>query len=140
MSENPLHVLKKNLQVAKLKDSVKERKDNLLACLDRKERISDEDKDKEWLDNAGNTVDEEAVLGLLENTSDYEHSLAQLTAQQKILVEKLKELGGERKKNSLVRKQEKKLEGILTSFGHQTRLESNHMMETTHITDYFTQK
>ena len=35
----------------------------------------------------------------------------------------------------------RKLEGtILTSFGHQTRLESNHMMETTHITDYFTQK
>ena len=138
MSENPLHVLQKGLQVAKLKDSVKERKDNLLACLNRKERISDEDE--EWLDNAGNTVDEEAVLDLLENMSDYEHSLAQLTAQQKILVEKLKELGGERKKNSLVRKQEKKLEGILTSFGHQTRLESNHMMETTHITDYFTRK
>ena len=136
MSENPLHVLQKGL--AKLKDSVRERKNNLLACLNRKERISDEDE--EWLDNAGNTVDEEAVLDLLENTSDYEHSLAQLTAQQKILVEKLKELGGERKKNSLVRKQEKKLEGILTSFGHQTRLESNHMMETTHITDYFTQK
>ena len=141
MSENPLHVLKKNLQVAKLKDSFKERKDNLLACLDRKERISDEDKDKEWLDNAGNTVDEEAVLNLLENMSDYELSLAQLTAQQKILVEKLKELGGERKKNSLVRKQEKKLEGsILTSFGHQTCLESNRMMEMTHITDYFTRK
>ena len=36
----------------------------------------------------------------------------------------------------------RKLEGILTSFGHhwQTRLESNRMMETTHITDYFTQK
>ena len=100
MSKNPLHVLKKNLQVAKLKDSVtKERKDNLLACLDRKERISYEDEDEEWLDNAGNTVDEEAVLNLLENTSDYEHSLAQLTAL--ILVEKLKELGGERKKTAL---------------------------------------
>ena len=99
MSENPLHVLKKNLQVAKLKDSVKERKDNLLACLNRKERISDEDE--EWLDNAGNTVDGEAVLDLLENTSYYEHGLAQHTAQQKILVEKLKELGGERRKTAL---------------------------------------
>ena len=44
------------------------------------------------------------------------------------------------KKNSLVQKQEKKLEGILTSFGHQTRLESNRMMETIHITDNFTRK
>ena len=65
MSKNPLYVLQKSL--AKFNDSVKERKDNLLACLNRKERISDEDE--EWLDNAGNTVDGEAVLDLLENTS-----------------------------------------------------------------------
>ena len=96
MSENPLHVLQKGL--AKLKDSVKERKDNLLACLNKKERISDEDE--EWLDNAGNTVDEEAVLNLLENVFNYEHGLAQLMAQQKILVEKLKELCGKRKKQT----------------------------------------
>ena len=34
----------------------------------------------------------------------------------------------------------RKLEGILASFGHQTRLERNRLMETTQITDYFTQK
>jgi hypothetical protein len=32
----------------------------------------------------------------------------------------------------------RKLEGILASFGHQTRLEEVSAMETTHITDYFT--
>jgi hypothetical protein len=59
--KNPLHVLQKGL--AKLKDAVKGRKDNLLACLNGKEKISDEDE--EWLDNAGNLVDEEAIVDLL---------------------------------------------------------------------------
>ena len=111
MSETPLHVLHKGL--AKLKDSVKERKENLLACLNRKEKISDEDE--EWLDNGGNVVDEEAVLNLLENESDYEHSLTQLTSQQKILVEKLKELGGERKKTALFGNKRKSKCNVLTS-------------------------
>ena len=34
----------------------------------------------------------------------------------------------------------RKLEGILTNFGYQTRLEDVRTMETTHITDYFTCK
>jgi chaperonin cofactor prefoldin len=89
MSENPLHVLRKGL--VKLHDSIKGRKDNLLACLNRKEKISDEDE--QWLDNAGNLVDEEIVVDLLDNASDYEHGLTRLTSQQKALVEKLKELG-----------------------------------------------
>ena len=46
------------------------------------------------MDDAGNLVDEEAVVDLLENASDYEHGLTWLTSQQKSLVEKLKELGG----------------------------------------------
>ena len=46
------------------------------------------------MDNAGKVVHEEAVVDLLENASDYEHSLTQLTSQQNILVKKLKELGG----------------------------------------------
>ena len=90
MSKNPLHVLQKGL--AKLEDSIKARKENLLARLNKKERISNEDEN--WLDNAGNLVDEELVVDLLERASDYEHGLAQLTSQQKSLVEKLKELGG----------------------------------------------
>ena len=31
-----------------------------------------------------------------------------------------------------------KLEGALASFGYQTRMEGNRMMEAIHITDYFT--
>ena len=79
--------------------TIKERKDNLLTCLNMKEKISDEDE--EWLDNAGNMVDEEAVVDLLENASDYEHCLTrlQVTSQQKTLVEKLKVLGGEGNKS-----------------------------------------
>jgi DDE superfamily endonuclease len=34
----------------------------------------------------------------------------------------------------------RKLEGKLASFGYQTRMEGNRMMEATHITDYFTHK
>ena len=79
MSKNPLHMLQKGL--AKLKNSIKGRKDNLLACLNGKEKISDEDE--EWLDNVGNLVDEEAVVDLLENVYDYECGLTQLTSQQK---------------------------------------------------------
>ena len=76
MSKNPLDMLKKGL--SKLKDSIKERKGNLLACLNRKEKISDEDE--EWLDNASNVVDEEAVVDfeLQENASDCEHGLTGL--------------------------------------------------------------
>ena len=86
--------------LVKLKDFIKGRKDNLLACLNWKEKISDEDE--EWLDNVGNLIDEEAIVDLLENMSDYECGLTQLTSQQKSLVEKLKELGGEVKKAVLL--------------------------------------
>jgi hypothetical protein len=90
MSRDPLHVLQKGL--LKLKNSVKGRKDTLLECLRRGEKISDEDE--EWLDNAGNLVDEEAVVDLLKSASNYENGLAQLNSQQKTLIEKLMELGG----------------------------------------------
>ena len=110
MSKNPLDVLKKGL--SKLKNSVKERRDHLLAFLNRKEKISDEDE--EWLDNAGNVVDEEAVVDLLENASDYEHGLIRLTSQQKSLVEKLKELGG--KGNKLLGVKRKSMCNTLTHF------------------------
>jgi chaperonin cofactor prefoldin len=50
------------------------------------------------LDNEANFVDEDAVVDLLEKASDYKHGLKRLNSQQKILVEKLKELGGNIKK------------------------------------------
>ena len=89
MSKNPLDVLKSGL--TNLKNLTKTRRDDLLARLHRKEKISA--KEEEWLDNAANPVDEEAVVVLLENASDYERGLTRLNSQQKSLVEKLKELG-----------------------------------------------
>ena len=95
MSKNPLDVLKSGL--TKLKNLTKSKKDDLLARLHRKEKISTEEE--EWLDNVANLVDEEAIIDFLENASDYdEHGLARLNSQQKSLVEKLKELGGGVKK------------------------------------------
>jgi hypothetical protein len=208
MSKNPLDVLKKGL--SKLKNSIKERNDNLLAFLNRKEKISDEDK--EWLDNAGNMVDEEAVVDFLENVSDYEcgltSSLDQLEAHGILLQKNQMNLDSEELLNpiSLISEQEvivgkvpeekifrsvqdmavaeqmmevnggddideetvqvkptrkealtaaftlqkyyadinepfaRKLEDSLASYGHQTRMKGNRMMEATHITDYFTHK
>ena len=132
MSKNPLrlHVLQKGL--TKLKESIKERKDSLLACLNQREKISNEDE--EWLDNSGNVVDEEAVVDLLENTSDYEHGLTWLTTQQRIIIERQKYIADINEPFAC------KLEGILTNFGYQTRLEDVRTIEATHITDYFTCK
>ena len=110
---NPLHMLQKGL--TNLKDFIKARRDNLLACLNGKEKISDEDE--EWLDNAGNMIDEEAVqvVDLLKNASDYEHGLTELTSQQTFLVEKLKELSGEVKK-ALPGHKRKSMCSMLTHF------------------------
>jgi hypothetical protein len=94
MSKNPLNVLKSGL--TKLKNLTKTKKDDLLAHLHRKEEISNEEE--EWLDNATNLVDEEAIIDLLEKASDYERGLTRLNSQQKSLVDKLKELGGGIKK------------------------------------------
>ena len=67
MLKNPLELLKSGL--TKLKNLTKTRKDDLLARLNRKEKIST--NEEEWFDNAANPVDEEAVIDLLENASDY---------------------------------------------------------------------
>ena len=57
MSKNPLDVLKSGL--TNLKNLTKTRRDDLLARLHRKEKISA--KEEEWLDNAANSVDEEVL-------------------------------------------------------------------------------
>ena len=61
--------------LTKLKNLMKNKKYDLLACLHRKEKISTEEE--EWLDNAANLVDKEAVINLLENASDYGHVQSQ---------------------------------------------------------------
>jgi hypothetical protein len=90
MPETHLSVLRAGL--TKLRELTNTRKNELLAQLQNQEKISS--VDKEWLDNEGNLVDEEAVVSLLETASDYESGLVQLSSQQKILVEKLIKLGG----------------------------------------------
>jgi hypothetical protein len=97
ISKNSLDVLKSGL--TKLKNLAKTKKDDLLACLHRKEKILTEEE--EWLDDAANPVDEEAIIELLENASDYEHSLTRLNSWQQVLVDKLKELSGGIKKVAL---------------------------------------
>lgn len=81
MPKNPLDVLKSGL--TNLKNLTKTRKDDLLACLHRREKISASDEE-EWLDNAANPVDEEAIVVLLENASDYERGLTRLNSQRKL--------------------------------------------------------
>ena len=66
MSKNPLNVLKSGL--TKLKNLTKSKKDDLLARLHRKEKISTEEG--EWLDNVANLVDEEAII--VDDISDEE--------------------------------------------------------------------
>jgi hypothetical protein len=83
-------VLKKGL--SSLRNHIKACKYDILARLQRKERISDEDE--HWLDNDANHIEEEAVINALETASDYDHGLERLDSQQRTLVEKLKELGG----------------------------------------------
>ena len=71
--KNPLQVLKGGL--SKLKETIKKRKESLLQVLQLwEQKISSEDED--WLDQEANFVDEEAIVDMLENASDYERALS----------------------------------------------------------------
>ncbi len=94
MSKTPLNILKAGL--AKLKKGVGECRKNILACLRRKENISNEEE--QWLDNEANYMEEDTVVDLLDKASDYQHGVSRLTTQQKIVVKKLMELGSGIKK------------------------------------------
>jgi hypothetical protein len=45
------------------------------------------------LNNKANFINEDAVVDLLDKASDYEYGLECLNSQQKVLLEKLEELG-----------------------------------------------
>ena len=62
MPKSLLEVLKTGL--AELKKRVKARKDDLLARLGKKEKLTNEEA--EWLDHTANFVDEKAIVSLLE--------------------------------------------------------------------------
>ncbi|KAJ6450820.1 hypothetical protein C8R47DRAFT_1230103 [Mycena vitilis] len=87
----PLEILKKGL--AALKQSVKKRRDDLVARLKREEKVSP--ADEAWLDTAGNQADEDFIIRVLDDASDYDLAFTRLDADQIGLVEKLKALGKE---------------------------------------------
>lgn len=89
MPENPLEIIKTG--ILQLKSEIEPHRQDLLAWLSRREKSSD--ADEMCLDHDRNLVNE-AVVELLENTSDYKYGLSQLNSQQTRIVEQLKELGG----------------------------------------------
>ncbi|KIK81932.1 hypothetical protein PAXRUDRAFT_154900 [Paxillus rubicundulus Ve08.2h10] len=64
----PLEILKKGL--TKLQQQIRDQKTRLEGKLKAGQPLSD--SDEEWLDNAGNLVDEERVGDTLDNASDYD--------------------------------------------------------------------
>ena len=48
--------------------------------------------DTEWLDGEGNLIDEEHVVGALEDASDYEQYIKQLSLEDKAIVQRLHDL------------------------------------------------
>jgi hypothetical protein len=91
MAPKLLEVLKKGL--AKFTETIKTRKKELSAKLARAETISS--SDEHWLDNEGNTVDEQHVLDTLESASDYERGIERLDENGKAIVKKLREWAGD---------------------------------------------
>jgi hypothetical protein len=91
MALRPLEVLQKGLDI--LKNRVKAKKEALQAQLAEAKSISSQDE--QWLDQDANLVDEQQVLEVLEDASDYEHGLARLDSKQKVIVERLCEAAGD---------------------------------------------
>ena len=52
-------------------------------------------QDEKWLDNTGNLVVEEQVVDIMEEASDYDHTVQALTAEQWSAVSKLHKLAGD---------------------------------------------
>ncbi|KAH9954990.1 hypothetical protein BC827DRAFT_1158422 [Russula dissimulans] len=118
----PLDVLKAGL--SKLKKGVEKRRTHLLGCLQRGEKISEEDE--AWLDNDANHVNEEAVIGMLEGASNFECSLAWLNLEQKKVVERLRELGsGNTKGNNVGNKRKRCNEMKMKGEAQEKKVKSN---------------
>lgn len=81
----PLDALKKGLR--RLRDQSSLRKALLEDALKAGKPISAEDED--WLDNAGNLVDEEQLIDKLDKAVDYESTCKTLNPQEMLVVERL---------------------------------------------------
>ena len=85
-----IEILKKGL--SKLRNQVQQRKAKLEAELKAGRAVSDADLD--WLDGDGNLVDDERVVEMLDNASDYEREFDGLGSQEKAIVQRLWKLAG----------------------------------------------
>ena len=88
MKPHAVSILKKGLK--KLQDQTRDRKVTLEAALKAHEPISE--IDEEWLDNAGNLVDEERLVDKLDKALDYESALKKLAPREQSIVQRLMEL------------------------------------------------
>jgi hypothetical protein len=85
----PLDILKVGLLA--LRKIMESRKRKLEANLQANQSISE--SDEAWLDGAGNLVDEEHVIDVLENASNYERGLERLNITDRAIVQNLQTLG-----------------------------------------------
>ena len=85
-----IDILKKGLKT--LQKRVASRKAQLEADLKAGNIISAEDE--EWLDGAGNLINEERVVEVLDNESDYERGLEKLDMKDRGIVKEFISLGG----------------------------------------------
>ena len=86
----PIDVLKDGLNA--LRKQIDARKSKIQADLEAKKSITE--SDKAWLDGEGNPVDEERVVNLLENVSDYDQGFSDLCEMDKNVVQRLETLAG----------------------------------------------
>jgi hypothetical protein len=90
-SKNPIAILKKGLDT--LKQQVQTCKASLEARLHRNEVLTN--ANESWLDNDGNTIEEQCVVEALEVASDYEQEFGRLDEEKKKIVQQLCELAGD---------------------------------------------
>jgi hypothetical protein len=90
MPPNPLEILKRGY--SEFLRKIKDRKDKLNVKLSRGEAIST--SDEQWLDNEGNTINEERILETLELAPDYNRAVAELDSNGQEIVRKLRDWAG----------------------------------------------
>ena len=143
-----------------LKKRVASRKEQLEADLKAGKSISAEDE--EWLDGAGNLIDEERVVEVLDNVSDYKDGLDSKVQRENAAANNISdndvdddapiELPPSRHQalqaKATIEKYiaasdepyARKLESVLADFARSTRLIEAQKMKVSLLTDYFARK
>jgi hypothetical protein len=90
---NSLNSLILGLQI--IQSQVQDRKLRLMTDMRAGKELTE--SEEEWLDHAGNLVDEERIVELLKNASDYQKAFECLNKEDKGVVERLQALGSKGK-------------------------------------------